>query len=120
MSRLPPEPTAPVSIADIEIRMGRTFEDAEKPRVAAFIADAGALLREYCGSRYSEDAPAIRAVLCSEVIRWLSVQPGIISERTGDMQVEYGATASAQTLSPAARASLKRYRPRLGSIPLVR
>ncbi|MGI5531529.1 hypothetical protein ACQEVX_30375 [Streptomyces syringium] len=110
----------PVSVTDIEIRMGRAFEESERPRVEAFITDADALIRDYCGSRYDEVSPAIRAVLCSEVIRWLSVQPGIVSERTGDMQVEYGAASSAQSLSPAARASLRRYRRQLGSIPLTR
>ncbi|MEU5187002.1 hypothetical protein AB0G83_07580 [Streptomyces klenkii] len=109
----------PVSVADIEIRMGRLFEEAEKPRVQAFITDATALVRDYCGSRYSEDAPSIRAVLCSEVIRWLSMQPGVVSERVGDMEVQWGASAT-QSLSPAARDGLRRYRRPLGSISLTR
>ncbi|MFT2017714.1 hypothetical protein ACMA1D_18020 [Streptomyces sp. 796.1] len=105
---------------DIEVRIGRTFEAAERLRVEAFIQDASALIADYCGSGYREDAPGIRAVLCSEVIRWLAVQPGIVSERVGDVEVQFGSSASAQQLSPAARTSLKRYRRKLTSIPLTR
>ncbi|MER5441131.1 hypothetical protein [Streptomyces sp. NPDC002790] len=109
-----------VTVTDIEVRIGRTFEDAEKPRVEAFIHDASALIADYCGSGYREGAPGIRAVLCSEVIRWLAVQPGIVSERVGDIEVQFGSTSSIQQLSPAARASLKRYRRKLASISLTR
>ncbi|GAA0455790.1 hypothetical protein ABZ951_04355 [Streptomyces sp. NPDC046215] len=109
----------PVSVTDIEIRIGRTFEEPEKPRVQAFIADATALVRDYCGPRYVEESPAIRAVLCSEVIRWLAIQPGVVSERVGDMEVQWGASAT-QSLSPAARDGLRRYRRQLGSISLTR
>ncbi|MER6380777.1 hypothetical protein ABT274_12440 [Streptomyces sp. NPDC001127] len=109
-----------VSVADIEVRVGRRFEEAEKPRVEAFIADAAALIRDYCGSRYSEEAPGIRAVLCGEVIRWLAVQPGIVSERVGDIEVQFGPTSSAQQLSPAARTALKRYRRPLSIVRLER
>ncbi|MEV0445283.1 hypothetical protein AB0I84_07550 [Streptomyces spectabilis] len=107
-------------MTDIEVRIGRAFEDAEKPRVEAFIQDASALIADYCGSRYREDAPGIRAVLCSEVIRWLAIQPGVVRERTGDLEVEFGSTSSAQQLSPAARTALRRYRPALRSLPLIR
>ncbi|MGG2462844.1 hypothetical protein ACO0M4_24000 [Streptomyces sp. RGM 3693] len=110
----------PVSVADIEVRLGRRFEEAEKPRVEAFIEDAAAFIRDYCGSRYAPDAPGIRAVLCSEVIRWLAVQPGIVSERVGDVEVQFGPASSAQQLSPAARTALKRYRRPLSTVRLGR
>ncbi|MFD7336663.1 hypothetical protein ACFV98_11750 [Streptomyces violascens] len=105
---------------DIAVRLGRPLEGGELARAEAFIEDAVALIRDYCGSRYSPDAPGIRAVLCSEVIRWLAVQPGIVSERVGDVEVEFGPTSSAHQLSPAARTSLKRYRRSLSSIRLER
>lgn len=108
-----------VSVTDIEVRLGRVFEDAEKPRAEAFIRDVEALVRDYCGSRYRDDAPGIRAVVCGEVIRWLAVQPGIVSERVGDMEVQWGSAAT-QSLSPAAREGLRRYRRPLGVIPLSR
>ncbi|MEU1353879.1 hypothetical protein ABZ410_08235 [Streptomyces cinnamoneus] len=109
----------PVIPADIAVRLGRDLDPGEQPRVEAFIRDAAALVQDYCGSGY-RDSPAIQAVICSEVIRWLAMQPGVLSERTGDIEVTYGAAASAQSLSPASRAALKRYRPKLGSIPLSR
>ncbi|MER6912242.1 hypothetical protein ABT354_11260 [Streptomyces sp. NPDC000594] len=109
-----------MTVSDIEVRIGRTFAPEEKPRVEAFIADASALARDYCGTSYSEDAPGIRAVLCSEVIRWLAVQPGVVRERTGDLEVEFGSVSSAQQLSPIAKAALRRYRPGLRSVPLTR
>ncbi|MFE7113933.1 phage gp6-like head-tail connector protein [Streptomyces sp. NPDC057654] len=48
--------------------------------------------------------------VCAEVIRWLAVQPGVMSERVGEMEISYGATAPTQGLSPAALAALRRYR----------
>ncbi|MEH6373700.1 hypothetical protein V7793_04975 [Streptomyces sp. KLMMK] len=107
-----------ITVPDIEVRLGRKIEDDEKPRVEAFITDASALVADYCGSGYREDAPGIRAVICAEVIRWLAVSPGIVSEKVGDIQVEFGTSATTQSLSPAARTSLKRYRRKLTSTPL--
>ncbi|MFJ7901897.1 hypothetical protein ACIQ6V_15640 [Streptomyces sp. NPDC096198] len=107
-----------ITAADIEVRIGRKIEDAEKPRVEAFITDASALVAEYCGSGYRDGSPGIRAVICAEVIRWLAVAPGIVSEKVGDIQVEFGTAATTQSLSPAARTSLKRYRRKMASIPL--
>ncbi|GHF38602.1 hypothetical protein GCM10010218_19720 [Streptomyces mashuensis] len=110
----------PTTVEDVAVRLGRPIDAEERARVEAFIDDASALVQDYCGGRYDEDAPGIRAVICSEVIRWLAMQPGVLSERTGDVEVTYGAAASAQALSPASRAALKRYRPKLGSISLTR
>ncbi|MGW5773103.1 phage gp6-like head-tail connector protein [Streptomyces longwoodensis] len=64
---------------------------------------------------------ALKAVACSEVIRWLSVSPGTVMEKTGDLEVQYAPGAYTQTLSEAAVSMLsKRFRPRLSSIPLTR
>jgi hypothetical protein len=62
---------------------------------------------------------AVRSAVCSEVIRWLSVSPGTVMERTGDLQVEYAATAYNSGLSEAAKSMLSKYRPRFASIPLT-
>ncbi|MFC9591517.1 hypothetical protein ACFTUC_17225 [Streptomyces sp. NPDC056944] len=62
----------------------------------------------------------VRAAVCSEVIRWLSVSPGTVMEKTGDLQVEYAQSAYNSGLSEAARSMLSKYRPPLGSITLVR
>ncbi|MFK0231221.1 hypothetical protein ACIQUL_36255 [Streptomyces sp. NPDC090303] len=62
----------------------------------------------------------VRAAVCSEVIRWISVSPGTVMEKTGDLQVEYAATAYSQGLSEAAKSMLSKYRPPLGSITLIR
>ncbi|MEU1071553.1 MULTISPECIES: hypothetical protein [unclassified Streptomyces] len=107
-----------IATSDIEVRLGRKIEDVERPRVEAFIEDASALVADYCGSGFRE-TPGIKAVICAEVIRWLAVQPGIVSEKVGDIQVEFGSSATTQSLSPAARSSLKRYRRKLASVPLV-
>ncbi|MEV8022502.1 hypothetical protein AB0O76_40660 [Streptomyces sp. NPDC086554] len=107
-----------VTVDDVEVRLGRKIEDVERPRVEAFIEDASALVLDYCGSGFRESA-GTKAVVCAEVIRWLAVQPGIVSEKVGDIQVEFGTSATTQSLSPAARASLKRYRKKLSSIPLA-
>lgn len=109
-----------IAVEDITVRLGRPVEPHERPRVEALLEDATALVSDYCGSGYREDAPGIRAVLCSEVIRWLSVQPGIVSERVGDVEVQFGPASSAHQLSPAARTALKRYRRPLSAVRLER
>ncbi|MEU6959420.1 phage gp6-like head-tail connector protein [Streptomyces chrestomyceticus] len=53
---------------------------------------------------------AVVSVVCAEVIRWLAVEPGVASERVGELERHYGATAPSQGLSPAAREGLRRYR----------
>ncbi|QJS09095.1 hypothetical protein HKX69_05820 [Streptomyces argyrophyllae] len=63
---------------------------------------------------------AVKAAICSEVIRWLSVSPGTVMERTGDLEVQYAATAYSQGLSEAAKSMLSRYRRRIASISLHR
>ncbi|MEV6419055.1 phage gp6-like head-tail connector protein [Streptomyces sp. NPDC051662] len=69
-----------------------------------------------------EVVPAsVRAVACSEVIRWLALAPGIGRERVGEVEVEFSAPSSAQTLSQASRTSLTPYRrSRIGSLTLRR
>ncbi|MFG2228026.1 hypothetical protein [Streptomyces sp. NPDC048644] len=110
------------SVDDVAVRLGRPISEEERPRVEAFIADATAFVKDYCTGTWDSGAPpaALRAVVCAEVIRWLAVSPGVVSERVGDIEVEFGAASAAQTLSPAARASLRRYRRQLASIPLAR
>ncbi|QCX75708.1 hypothetical protein C9F11_10140 [Streptomyces sp. YIM 121038] len=67
-------------------------------------------------------APAsLTAVVCSEVIRWLAVSPGIERERVGEVEVSFSGGSSGQSLSSAARAGLRPYRrPGLGTLTLRR
>ncbi|MFJ8699459.1 hypothetical protein [Streptomyces ardesiacus] len=60
----------------------------------------------------------VKAAVCSEVIRWLSVSPGTVMERTGDLQVEYATAAFSPSLSEAAKSMLSKYRSRVGSVSL--
>lgn len=60
----------------------------------------------------------VKAAVCSEVIRWLSVSPGTVMERTGDLQVEYAPTAVSASLSEAAKTMLSKYRSRVRSVSL--
>ncbi|MFE0773909.1 phage gp6-like head-tail connector protein [Streptomyces sp. NPDC058861] len=69
---------------------------------------------------YPAPPAAIKAVVCAEVIRWLAVSPGVVSEKVGDLEIEFGASSAAQSLSPTAMASLRRYRRRVGSLTLRR
>ncbi|MEU9404771.1 phage gp6-like head-tail connector protein [Streptomyces sp. NPDC048281] len=63
-----------------------------------------------------EDPPAsLRAITCSEVIRWLALSPGVESERVGEVEVTFSGASSAQTLSAATRTSLRQGRWRRGS-----
>lgn len=69
-----------------------------------------------------EAVPAsLKAIACSEVIRWLALTPGVGRERVGEVEVEFSAPSSAQTLSQAARTSLAPYRrSRLGTLTVRR
>ncbi|MFI2909455.1 phage gp6-like head-tail connector protein [Streptomyces sp. PDY-4] len=71
-----------------------------------------------------EDVPAsLRAVACSEVIRWLALSPGVERERVGEVEVEFAGAGSAQSLSAASRTSLRQGRWRrgvVGSLTLYR
>ncbi|MGJ3559627.1 hypothetical protein ACR6C2_16780 [Streptomyces sp. INA 01156] len=104
-------------------RLGRSVADpAEAARIAAFLEDASALVSDYCRTDFQDypEVPAtVKAAVCSEVIRWLSVSPGTVMEKTGDLQVEYAANAYNSGLSEAAKSMLSKYRPRLGSISLA-
>ncbi|MFF9481398.1 phage gp6-like head-tail connector protein [Streptomyces sp. NPDC014733] len=69
---------------------------------------------------YVTPPAGLKAVVCAEVIRWLAVSPGVVSERVGDIEVEFGASSAAQALSPTAMTSLRRYRRKAGSLTLRR
>lgn len=62
----------------------------------------------------------VKAAVCSEVIRWLSVSPGTVMEKTGDLEVQYAQTAYNSGLSEAAKSMLCKYRPGIASISLYR
>ncbi|MET8164692.1 hypothetical protein ABZT34_10590 [Streptomyces sp. NPDC005329] len=108
--------------ADISARLGRPLADDEGPRVQAFLDDATALVEEYCTGRWDRATPPaiFKTVVCGEVIRWLSVAPGVILERTGELETQFGQTASNQGLSREATAALRKYRRKVGSLPLRR
>ncbi|MFE9442497.1 phage gp6-like head-tail connector protein [Streptomyces sp. NPDC006602] len=74
------------------------------------------------GSWGYEVTPAsLKAVACSEVIRWLALSPGVESERVGEVEVTFSGASSAQTLSAPTRTSLRPYRRRgAGSLTLRR
>ncbi|MBT2609881.1 phage gp6-like head-tail connector protein [Streptomyces sp. ISL-87] len=70
---------------------------------------------------YESVPAALRAVACSEVIRWLALSPGVESERVGEVEVTFSGASSAQTLSTATRTTLRPYRRQgAGSITLRR
>lgn len=67
---------------------------------------------------YKDVPAAIKAITAQEVVRWMSMTPGISQEKVGDLEVHYGSTA--QTLSSSTRADLKKYRRRITSLSLRR
>lgn len=70
---------------------------------------------------YRKIPAALKVAVINEVIRWKSVTPGVISERTGEREVEYEATSSRpESLSGAARSALRAWRSSGGSINLRR
>ncbi|MFB8199397.1 hypothetical protein [Kitasatospora purpeofusca] len=107
---------------DVAARLGRPVLDDERPRVEALLDDASALIAEHCTGTWSPEAPpaSFRVIACAEVIRWLSVTPGVVSERTGELEIQFAASAAQAGLSEAAKSGLRRYRRALSSIPLAR
>ncbi|MFC4501744.1 MULTISPECIES: phage gp6-like head-tail connector protein [Streptomyces] len=64
---------------------------------------------------------SLRALACSEVIRWLALSPGIQSEKVGEVEVTFSGASSTQTLSALTRSALKPYRRRaVGTLSLRR
>ncbi|WP_406305781.1 phage gp6-like head-tail connector protein [Streptomyces sp. NBC_00885] len=61
---------------------------------------------------YQTPPASLRAVACSEVIRWMAMSPGIESERVGEVEVSFAASSSGQSLSATSTAALKPYRRR--------
>lgn len=79
------------SVPDIEARLGRTFADAEAPRVVGLLEDASALVREYAGRSWidSDGNPTvvpgtIRAVVLRVVERAVRNPDGFSAESDGD------------------------------------
>lgn len=71
---------------------------------------------------YETPPASLRAITCSEVIRWLALSPGVESERVGEVEVTFAGASSAQTLSTATKSSLRqgRWRRAVGSLTLHR
>ncbi|MFB7782064.1 phage gp6-like head-tail connector protein [Streptomyces vinaceus] len=59
---------------------------------------------------YQAPPASLRAITCSEVIRWLALSPGVESERVGEVEVTFAGASSAQTLSAISKAALRSYR----------
>ncbi|MFF4952851.1 hypothetical protein [Streptomyces chattanoogensis] len=110
------------TVDEVTARLSRPVLPEERPRIEALIGDASAYVADYCTGAWDRSKPPaiFKTVVCSEVMRWLAVQPGIMSERVGDVEVQFGPTSSAHQLSPAARTALKRYRSSLATIRLGR
>ncbi|MCY0962739.1 phage gp6-like head-tail connector protein [Streptomyces sp. H27-H5] len=70
---------------------------------------------------YQTPPASLKAITCSEVIRWLALSPGVESERVGEVEVSFSGASAAQALSAISKASLKPYRRRgAGSITLLK
>ncbi|MGW0930696.1 phage gp6-like head-tail connector protein [Streptomyces sp. NPDC002644] len=68
---------------------------------------------------YPTPPAPVRVAVIAEVIRWMAASPGVRMERTGEREVEYESTPS-QSLSETAKAALRRYRPSVGTLSLMR
>lgn len=63
------EPLA--SVADLEIRLGRTFEEAEVPRVQALLEDASELVRDVAGGKTWVDPDTGLLLAVPGAVRWV-------------------------------------------------
>ena len=101
-----------LTVEDIEARTGQTYTtDEEISRVQAAIEDVTALIESYCGRTFRAPVPAaVKAVAAREVIAALNVDPGIASERVGDLSTAYAGGGSVVTLSRSSLQALRRFR----------
>lgn len=109
---------------DVSVRAPQPIAEDQRPRVEAFIKDASALVTDYATLLVvDEDHPVpdlVRAVVCAEVILWLSISPGVSRSRVGEIETDYSGASSVQSLSTAAQRKLRRWRPQLGTVSLRR
>lgn len=112
-----------MTVADIEARAGRTFEGEQLTQVESYVADVTALVEDYLGRSFetATPPPAVRAIACREVMAWLNVDPGVASDRVGDVSTSYTDGGAVVGLSERALRQLRRYRRRrgVGSIQVV-
>ncbi|MFE9660317.1 phage gp6-like head-tail connector protein [Streptomyces sp. NPDC005955] len=64
---------------------------------------------------YEEPPASLRALTCSEVIRWLGLSPGIAAEKVGEVEVTFAPAELSHSLSAATRTSLRQGRWRRAS-----
>lgn len=111
-----------MSVADIEARSGQVYEDEQLDQVQALIDDVTGLVEDFLGRYFTTAAPprAVKAIACMEVRRHLNVDPGIASDRVGDLSTGYAHQGEVVVLSPSALARLRPYKRRsgIGSIQL--
>lgn len=101
------------TVDDVAARLGQPISEDEAPRIQAYLDDASAFIQDYCNALNwdpNDPPPSFKAVVCSEVIRWYSVAPGVVLERTGELETQFGLTAAAQGLSEDAKCVLRKYR----------
>ncbi|GAA3537207.1 hypothetical protein GCM10022419_016310 [Nonomuraea rosea] len=112
-----------MTVTDIEARTGQTYEDEQLDRVNAFVGDVTALVESYLGRTYTTSTPpaAVRAVACLEVIRYLNTDPGVASDRIGDLSTAYAYGGAVVVLSRDAKDALRpfRWKSGLGSIQII-
>ncbi|WP_043617366.1 hypothetical protein [Nonomuraea candida] len=112
-----------MTVADIEARTGQIYEDERLVQVESFIADVTGLVETYLGRTYTTAAPpaAVKAVACLEVMRYLNTDPGVASDRIGDLATSYAYGGAVVVLSRDAKDALRpfRWKSGLGSIQLV-
>lgn len=103
------------TVEDVAARIGRPLEGDEAIRAEALIADVSALVVAYCRKPFDPLVPAdVLAVVCSEVVRGMNANPGIIAEEIGEISTRYSAFRFG--LSADARVVLRPYRRRIASV----
>jgi hypothetical protein len=117
-----------ITAADITAWTGEIYTDSDLERVNAAIADVSASIEIFLltrGITVPDPVPALLvAVARMEVRRVLNSEPGVATERLGDLSSGYAYGGAAYDLSPGAEHALRRYvrslRGVISSIQLVR
>lgn len=105
-----------LTVSDIEARTGQVYEDEQLDRVNAFISDITALIEAFLGRSFENTPapPAVKAVAALEVMRLLNSDPGIASDRVGDLSTSYAYAGAVVALSEESKAALRPFRANAG------
>lgn len=97
------------TVEEIATRLGRSLDPAEEAQITGYIEDVTGFINGFCRRVFVDPVPSeIKAIARTEVIRLFNTDPGLVRDRTADVELEFASTATG--LSRSAQQLLSKYR----------